>query len=165
MGEKPVVNVEDVEPITFGNGGRFEGRFRWVSQRNGAVKLGYNVVTLAPGKTAFPYHFHRGNEEAFFILKGTGRLRLDGKEYPLRSGDVVACPPGRNWAHQITNDSDAELEYLAISTKIGPEIVHYPDSGKIGIAADRDSADAPDQPPFRMIVKGDAGVDYWEGEE
>lgn len=31
--------------------------------------------------------------------------------------------------------------------------------------SDRDPGDPPDQPPFRLIVKGDAGVDYWEGEE
>ena len=68
MANKPVVNVEDVDPITFGNGGRFEGHFRWISQQNGAEKLGYNMVTLSPGKTAFPYHFHRANEEAFFAM-------------------------------------------------------------------------------------------------
>jgi hypothetical protein len=31
MSNKPVVNIQDIEPITFGNGGRFEGQFRWVS--------------------------------------------------------------------------------------------------------------------------------------
>lgn len=92
-------------------------------------------------------------------------LRYDGEEHPLRAGDVVACPPGKGSAHQITNDSDDDLEYVAISTKLGPEVVHYPDSGKIGMMGDRDPGDPPDQPPFRLIVKGDAGVDYWEGEE
>ena len=165
MSNNPVVNIEDIEPITFGNGGRFEGQFRWVSQHNGAVKLGYNFVSLAPGKTAFPYHFHRGNEEAFFILEGTGLLRYDGEEHPLRAGDVVACPAGKGSAHQITNDSDDDLKYVAISTKLGPEVVHYPDSNKIGMMGDPDPGDPPDQPPFRLIVKGDVGVDYWEGEE
>lgn len=92
-------------------------------------------------------------------------LRYDGEEHPLRAGDVVACPPGKGSAHQITNDSDDHLKYVAISTKLGPEVVHYPDSDKIGMMGDRDPDDPPDQPPFRLIVKGDAGVDYWEGEE
>ena len=165
MAGKPVVNIDDIEPITFGNGGRFEGQFRWVSQHNGAKKLGYNMVTLAPGKSAFPYHFHLANEEAFFILEGTGSLRLDGEEYPLRPGDVVSCLVGKASAHQITNDSDADLKYLAISTKQGPEVACYPDSDKYGMMGDLDPDAGPGQPPFRLVVKADAGVDYWEGEE
>ena len=92
-------------------------------------------------------------------------MRYAGAEYPLRPGDVVSCPAGQGSAHQITNDSDADLKYAAISTKLGPEVVHYPDSNKIGMMGDRDPGDPPDQPPFRLIVKDDAGVDYWEGEE
>jgi uncharacterized cupin superfamily protein len=164
MEGKPVTNIDDVQPITFGNGGRFEGEFRWLSRHNGAQKLGYNHVTLAPGKTAFPYHCHHANEEAFFITEGTGLLRYDGKEYPLRAGDVVACPPGKRSAHQITNDSDGDLKYLAISTKQGPEVVQYPDSNKVAMTCDPDPEDGPDAPPFRLVVKADAGVDYWEGE-
>ena len=165
MEKKPVVNIDDIEPINFGNGDRFEGQFRWVSRQNGAVKLGYNVVTLPPGKTAFPYHFHRGTEEAFFILEGTGLLRQDGEEYALRPGDVVCCPAGKASAHQISNDSDADLKYLAVSDRPALDVVHYPDSGKIAMSAEPDPDDAREAPPFRMIVKDDAGVDYWEGEE
>jgi len=29
----------------------------------------------------------------------------------------------------------------------------------------RDPGDPPNQPSFRLLVKGDAGVDYWDGEE
>ena len=122
-------------------------------------------MTLAPGKTAFPYHFHRGTEEAFFVLEGTGLLRQDGEEFPLRPGDVVCCPAGRASAHQITNDSGADLKYLAVSNRPAMDVVHYPDSGKIGVSAEPDPGDPPDQPPFRIIFKDDAGVDYWEGEE
>ncbi len=165
MATKPVMNVEDVEPISFGNGGRFEGKFRWVSREIGAQKLGYNYVVLAPGKTAFPYHYHRGNEEAFFIIEGTGLLRHGDEEYPLRAGDAIACPAGSGSAHQITNDSDAELKYLAFSTKRGPEVAHYPDSNKIGILDDPDPDAEPGSPPLRLIVMEDAGVDYWEGED
>ena len=113
MASKPIMNVEDVEPISFGDGGRFEGEFRWISREIGAQKLGYNHVVLAPGKTAFPYHYHRGNEEAFFILVGSGLLRYGGEEFPLRAGDAIAYPTGSGSAHQITNNSDAELKYLA----------------------------------------------------
>jgi uncharacterized cupin superfamily protein len=77
----------------------------------------------------------------------------------------VSCPPGEGSAHQITNASDTDLKYLAISTKPRLDIVYYPDSDKIGVHAQRDSGGTADQPPFRIIIKGDAGVDYWDGEE
>ena len=165
MADNPVINIADVEPMTFGNGGRFEGSYRWLSRQSGARKLGYNHVTLAPGKTAFPYHFHRGLEEAFVVLKGSGLLRYGGDEYPLRPGDVVACPPGPESAHQISNDGEEDLEYLAISTMQLPDIVQYPDSGKMLVTGERDPNAAPDEPPFRLIVKDDVDVDYWDGEE
>ena len=164
MDKKPVVNIADVEPMTFGNGGRFEGHFRWVSQQNASEKLGYNFVTLSPGKTSFPYHFHRGIEEAFFIMEGTGVVRFDDEEYPLKPGDVVACPAGKGGAHQISNNSDADLKYLAVSTKPDTDIVHYPDSGKIAVASGPDATD-PEAAPFRMVILDDAGVDYWDGED
>ena len=165
MTTHPVTNIDDVKPITFGNGERFEATFRWISRQNGAQELGYNVVTLAPGKVAFPYHCHHGIEEAFFIISGAGRLRYDGEEYPLRGGDFVACPPGKHSAHQIINDSEDDLQYLAISTTRMPDVVQYPDSGKVAMSCDADPEDGPDARPFRLIVREDAGVDYWEGEE
>ena len=50
MNTKPVMNIEDVEPIKFGDGGRFEGEFRWISREIGAKKLGYNHVDCRPDK-------------------------------------------------------------------------------------------------------------------
>ena len=70
----------------------------------GAQKLGYNLTVLPPGKAAFPAHNHYGNEEMFFIIEGEGELRIGEQRFPLRRGDVVACPPGGvETAHQIRN--------------------------------------------------------------
>jgi len=157
---KPFVNVDEVETFDFGNGGRFAARLGPISPLLGAAKLGYNVTRLAPGKVAFPYHFHHGNEELFVILEGTGKLRQNDQEYALRRGDVIACPPGPASAHQIINDSEGELAYLAISTVDSPEVVEYPDSGKYGaVVGKRPNFD------FRVIARKGDEVDYWDGEE
>ena len=97
----------------------------------GARRLGYNLTVVPPGKAAFPFHNHYGNEEMFFILAGQGELRYGRERHPLRAGDIVACPPGGpDSAHQIRNTSaDAELRYLAVSTTRSPDMFHYPDSG------------------------------------
>jgi len=101
----------------------------------------------------------------FFILHGTGELKIGESTYPVRPGDVIACPPGgKELAHQITNTGAEELRYLAVSTKISPEICEYPDSGKFGILADL--APDPDGKPKRFMYVGreSGSIDYWEGE-
>ena len=39
---------------------------------------------------------------------------------------------GPETAHQIINDSNAELAYISVSTMMPAEVCEYPDSGKVG---------------------------------
>ena len=78
---------------------------------------------------------------------------------------MIACPPGGpETAHQIRNTSDsAELKYLAISTRLSPEVVDYPDSNKTGIYGEFAGPDG--KPQFtRFLARTGASLDYWEGE-
>jgi uncharacterized cupin superfamily protein len=133
--------------------------------RVGAQKLGYNLTVVPPGKRAFPFHVHRVNEEMFFVLEGEGEVRIGPDKHAIRAGDVIACPPGGpERAHQIINTSTAELKYLAVSTRMSPEIAEYPDSGKFGVLAEF-PPDGDGKPQgFRFVGRPDGGVDYWEGE-
>ena len=57
-----------------------------------------------------------------------------------------------------------ELKYLAVSTKLSPEICDYSDSGKFGILAEY-LAGADGQPRgFRFVGRESLNVDYWDGE-
>ena len=166
MSSNRKMNIDKVDYNEMGSpGGKFGARAGMIASQLGARKLGYNVVLLPPGKVSCPYHFHHCNEEMFFIIEGTGLLRYNGEEQPLRAGDVIACPPGSGSAHQITNDADTDLTYLAVSTKEAPEVAQYPDSNKVGFMCGPDPDADPDTPPLRMLVLDDAGVDYWHGEE
>jgi mannose-6-phosphate isomerase-like protein (cupin superfamily) len=50
-------------------------------------------VTVAPNqRTAVSYH--RRAEEYYFVLAGGGAAVLNGREYPLESGDFLRLPPG-----------------------------------------------------------------------
>jgi uncharacterized cupin superfamily protein len=87
----------------------------------GAKGLGTSWFELAPGKKAFPFHFHLANEEALFVLEGEGVLRSDKEEHQLRAGDYISFPPGPP-GHQVINRSDAPLRFLALSTMIEPRL-------------------------------------------
>jgi uncharacterized cupin superfamily protein len=170
---KPILNIADVElqprPAAFAATGpaaeRFEARLGMIAPRIGAQKLGYSLIAMPPGKRAFPFHNHHVNEEMFFVLEGEGEVRLGEAVYPIRPGDVIACPAGgTETAHQIINTGTVELKYLAISTRLSPEIAEYPDSGKFGILAEYPPG--PDGQPrgFRFIGRETLTLGYWEGE-
>ncbi len=91
----------------------------------------------------------------FFVLEGAGEVRIGGETFPIKKGDFIACPPGGpELAHQIVNTSDAELKYLAVSTKESPEIAEYPDSKKFGVMTEG----------FRFLGRAGDSLDYWDGE-
>lgn len=165
----PILNIAEVELIDLGERARqrgsemptarFGGRIGAISPKIGARNLGYNLTVLAPGKAAFPKHSHRVNEEMFFILDGSGELRLGDATHPVRAGDVIACPPGGpDTAHQLINTGRDELRFLAVSTMMFPEICEYPDSGKLNAI----TGSGPDD--FRHIARHGEGLDYWDGE-
>ena len=164
---RPILNIAELEYHPWGRGERFAARIGAIGSRLGAQKLGYNLTVLPPGKRAFPFHSHRVNEEMFFVVEGEGEVRIGEARYPIRSGDVIACPSGGpETAHQIVNTSQAaELKYLAVSTRLSPEIAEYPDSGKFGVLAEfPPGADGRPQ-MLRFIGRTQATLDdYWEGE-
>lgn len=162
----PILNIADLPLQEQGHGERFQARFALIASRIGAKKLGYNLTVLAPGKRAFPFHSHRVNEEMFFVVAGQGEVRIGAERHPIRQGDVIACPPGGpETAHQIINNSDAELRYLAVSTKLSPEIAEYPDSGKFGVLAELSPAtESHPAETFRFVGRTEGGLDYWDGE-
>ncbi len=88
---------------------------------------------LKPGKTSFPYHYHSGMEEVFYIIKGHATLKTPGGDKEVSEGDVIVFPVGANGAHQLTNTSDDDVIYLDVDTSCSPEVVFYPDKGDFRI--------------------------------
>jgi uncharacterized cupin superfamily protein len=147
-----VANIDDLKLEHFSQGSSFESRFVRIGPLLGAKDLGYSYDVVPPGKRSCPFHSHRGEEEMFFIVRGTGTLRYGSETRKLRAGDVICCPTGGpETAHQIVNDSDAELAYLSISTMQPAEICEYPDSNKIGAFGGE----------LRHLSQAGSNVDYW----
>ena len=156
-----------------------EGEMRWVEQFQGekfgfrrkqlgaaagGEKLGCSLYEVPPGFRAWPYHHHLGNEEAVYVLEGSGTLRIGGEEVEIQGGDYVALPVGEAGAHQVTNTSDGTLRYLCFSTMIEPEVMVYPDSGKYVVFAGSAPGGPKEERTLSKILRGDAEVEYWEGE-
>ena len=104
-------------------------------------------------------------DELFYIVSGSGQYRYGEETMPVRAGDLVGAPAGAK-AHQIINTGSEDLRYLGISgngTENSVEVVDYPDSKKIGVAAGVKNAD------FKSATYAAMGrvtpADYFDGED
>ena len=59
------------------------------------------------------YHEHENTEQVYYFIRGSGRMRIDGQEYPVKAGDAVHLPAKTR--HQVINDGEEEIEHLNIS--------------------------------------------------
>ena len=66
---------------------------------------------LIPGAT-IGMHTHETSREVIYILSGVGKVLCEGVYEPLAPGACHYCPKGT--AHSLINDSDGDLEFLAI---------------------------------------------------
>lgn len=156
LSEVPVEKINAPEDSAFG------GQRQRVGAQLGACKLGYSFFNVPPGKAAFPYHTHSGNEEMIYIIDGEGVLRFGKEEIAVTAGNVIACPPGGDYAHQLINTGQGELHYLVVSTMDYPDLSEYPDSNKVG--AYGSPAVGPNV-GFRALYVRDKNVNYYEGED
>jgi uncharacterized cupin superfamily protein len=121
----------------------------------GASTLGGTIYDLPPGQSICPYHYEYGDEEWLVVLGGNPTVRTPEGETRLEPGDTVCFPRGPDGAHKVTNNGDDECRVLMISTLNEPSVAVYPDSDKLGVYVG----------DYRLLVKRDAGVDYWLGEQ
>jgi uncharacterized cupin superfamily protein len=131
-----------------------------VGQRAGAERLGASVWEVPAGEAAYPYHLHLGEEELVVVLAGRPSLRSPNGWRELEEGEVVAFPRGEAGAHQIVNRTTETVRFLALSTNGDPDIVLYPDSGKVAVAER-----LPGGGGLRKLFRLDDEVDYYDGEQ
>ena len=159
---KPFLNIHDVETFEAGHGDVFHATHGMLAKPLGATKVGASVTRVKPGKAAFQFHHHYGNEEHFFIVSGTGTLRCGDELHPVKPGDYIVHPPGGpETAHQLVNTGTEDLVYLSIAATVWPEICGYPDSDKLGVFTGGDKGS-------RRIMVANEGSDrltYFDGDD
>ena len=129
----------------------------WVGAHVDAELIGGSMYELEPGDRLWPYHTHHANEEWIIVLRGRPTLRTPEGEQELGEGDVVCFRRGKDGLHQVRNATDEPIRVLMLSTLIAPDLVEYPDSGKVGarsVAGER-----------VLLSRPGPILDYWDGEE
>ena len=121
-----------------------------VGKAIGGEEIGACLYELAAGERTYPYHLHHGNEEWLFVVSGTPAVRTPEGERVLRAGDLIAFPRGPAGAHRVSGPGTI----LLLSEKRLPDVIEYPDSGKVGVRH---------HGMGKNFLAADA-VGYWEGE-
>lgn len=129
----------------------------WVGAKVGSELIGGSMYEITPGKRLWPYHTHHANEEWVVVLRGRPTLRTPEGERELAEGDVACFPRGKEGLHQVINRSDEPVRVLMLSTLLLPEVIEYPDSGKVAATSPKDGR------LFRASLD-EPLLDYWDGE-
>ena len=78
--------------------GRHNMRLRQLSKPAGSSALGATLTEVAPGAISFPRHAHNVNEEAIYVLSGSGEARIGDAPSSCGQGTGSHCrlaPPTR----------------------------------------------------------------------
>jgi len=140
----------DVPWETFAQGERFAIRYRQLGEFGGGSHVGVCMEELAPGKQAYPAHYHMLEEEHLLILQGSVRLTLGEETYTLNAGDYVCFPAGQEAGHAIRNVGETVCRYIVVGERNPNDVIVYPESGRVGV---------------RLTGEGyrkSATMDYWE---
>lgn len=82
-----------------------------------ATTMGARLWRLEPGQ-ASTLHRHRDTSELYFLLEGTGRLRVAGELLTLEPHDAVFVEP--EVVRQPFNDTDSDQLWLVVGAPAEP---------------------------------------------
>ena len=68
------------------------------------------VIRVAPGDKVRPAHSHPNGEEVIYIIRGTGRVMVDGAVAAVREGTTVVFPRGA--VHMLHNTGAEEMKVV-----------------------------------------------------
>jgi mannose-6-phosphate isomerase-like protein (cupin superfamily) len=111
MSRFTIVNLKDVEDSAGRYAAGVEGRF--ARKQLESDHLGVTYFRYAPGTRAATGHHHREQEEAYVVVGGSGRIKLDDEIHELRRWDVVRMSPSVIRAVEAGDDG---LELIAIGS-------------------------------------------------
>ncbi|MGI8593154.1 MAG: cupin domain-containing protein [Solirubrobacteraceae bacterium] len=102
-----VSNIEALEVFTTKDGSQIRELVApaWTPAKHQSLA----EATVGQG-AATAEHYHRETEELYFLLEGSGRMRVGDAERDVAAGDCVVIPAGER--HKLCNTGDGPLRLL-----------------------------------------------------
>ena len=91
MSDFTVMNLMEVEDSAAARSPDLEARF--ARKHLDSEHLGVSYFRYGPGFRSSTGHSHREQEEAYIVIGGSGRIKLDDQVLELRRWDVVRVSP------------------------------------------------------------------------
>lgn len=79
----------------------------------GTSKIWTGLSIVDPGYTSNP-HSHDDLEEVFYVVSGTGRIRIGEEEEDIAPGSCIFAPP--KTIHQLINTGQEILKVYAVTS-------------------------------------------------
>ena len=93
----------------------------------GLTDFGVNLLRLPPGVWSSQRHWHSGEDEFVYVVKGDVVLVTDEGEQILRTGDSAGFPKGSSNGHKLINQSANEAICLEVGARNGEDVCTYSD--------------------------------------
>jgi len=103
----PIVHESDIDEVAL------PGRYlRWLVNGGtlNAKHLSVCVIRVLPGEKVRPAHAHPNGEEVIYIIRGSGRVMVDGAVEAVKEGAAVLFPQGS--VHMLQNTGDEEMKVI-----------------------------------------------------
>ena len=84
-----------------------------LTNEHSAINLG-GIFGLFPSGSQGAYHYHRERESLVVVISGEAVEVVEGKDNPIKAGDVIYIPAGEK--HKIVNNSDMDFRFLEFYT-------------------------------------------------
>lgn len=102
-----IVSLDKCEPFVTKDGSIIR---ELLSHRNSSIRnQSLAEATIGPGVTT-DAHYHPQSEEIYYILTGSGEMKIGNETQIVSPGDAISIPPGL--VHQIRNIGQSPLRLL-----------------------------------------------------
>ena len=107
MERMEIKNLDDLAPFITKDGSEIR---ELLAYRNSGIRNQSLAESRLLVGSSTQEHYHARTEEIYFILTGTGRMRIEGELAEVKAGDAIAIPPGKK--HKLWNTGAEPLTLL-----------------------------------------------------
>jgi quercetin dioxygenase-like cupin family protein len=112
------VSLDDVDDAAPGGGFDHRWEARVAREALEAEQTGVTLFRLLPGKRSPFTHRHTDAEEVYFVLSGSGRIKLDGELMDVAPLDAIRVAPATARAFEA---GSAGLVFVAVGPHHGAD--------------------------------------------